>query len=643
MHTQHTPAHPGQVSVGGPWGELLAETLPEWTLKVDGDLLLSGFRHKPGIQPWIGEHIGKYTLGALPASKLLESDELAAKVRELIEELVRCQEADGYLGTYLPADRWRGLREWTALGRPAQGAEVWDVWVHKYCILALLAYYDETGWLPALDAARKAGDLLLNIFGPDGGGRDINQSDCHSGLASGSVLEAIVLLYEHTGEARYLEFARHLLARWEAADGPRIITVLRARGDVATIGQGKAYEMLSCFVGLVEYARATGDREILQMVLDARDRIAGAKRFPTGGMTNTEFFYRAGLLEEWENIETCVTFSWIQLNLRLYELTGDEVALDLVEEAAWNQLLPALSPRADTWSYHLSMTGPKRFFRSWVQGVQKEKAGQAGAPITCCHTNGQRGLALVPQYAYMAAPDGALEVNFYGLSACAAALQSTVPGLGHVSIEQETAFPRDGTVILNVTPEGDAEYELRLRRPGWSESLVVDGVRSTERRVSVRRRGPAQIKVTLDLRPRVTFCGYQARGKCAIAYGPLVMALDAAPEGLGLDQVGLLLGSGDPAARLSLTFGDDWPAIEAPAVILPEEAVFDAAAITRPLQECSVRLLPVLLAGLQGNPGLDQVIEGEDHAPYNLAKRATTLFPEYRVLLPYFWVPKVKE
>ena len=134
--SQHTALYPGQIALGGVWGERLAALLPAWSLKVDDDLLLDGFRRKPGIQPWIGEHIGKYTLGALAAARMLDSDDLSAKVKGLMECLAAAQEADGYLGTYVPANRWRGLAEWTRPGSAEHGAEVWDVWVHKYCILA---------------------------------------------------------------------------------------------------------------------------------------------------------------------------------------------------------------------------------------------------------------------------------------------------------------------------------------------------------------------------------------------------------------------------------------------------------------------------------------------------------------------------
>ena len=627
VNSVHDPLPPGSVSIHGCWGEILAGTCREWMLRVSDDLLLSGFRRKPGIQPWIGEHVGKYLLGALAAGRLLDSHELRAKTRNLAEELVGLQEEDGYLGTYARDRRWLG---------PSSGGggmpDVWDVWVHKYCMLALVRYHEYTGWEPALEAAAKAADLVLREFGA-GGSRDLNESSSHRGLAAGSVLEPIVLLYRHTEEKRYLEFARHVLSRWEAPNGPRLLPVLRERGDVCTIGDGKAYEMMSCFVGLLEYARVTGDRDVLSMVADARDRIADTQRYPTGGMSNLEFFWRPGLLPEWTSMETCVTFTWIQLNLRLFELTGDERALDLVEEASWNQLLPAVSPQHDTWSYHLSMTGPKRFFKSWVHGVDSGATSFGGAPITCCHTNGQRGLTLVPTYSYTVTAEGALAVNLYGESEARVEL----PGAGPVCVRQQTEFPRSGDLTIQTAPEADGEYKLLLRRPPWASDMLVDDepVPPEQRRVAVRCSGPVTLRVRLDMTPRVRMCGLEARGKCAVTYGPLVLAMDHAPGGWGLDEVALRLGRGEVTQRLSATTECGWPAVDAPTARISGLAVSDPDAQTG----TTVRLRPVILAGLQGNPGLERTISGSDVPSSNLPKEGQTLFPEYRVLLPFFWSP----
>ena len=57
-----------------------------------------------------------------------------------------------------------------------------------------------------------------------------------------------------------------------------------------TTGRGKAYEMMSCFVGLTEYARVTDDQALLSKVIEARDHIADYYREVNGCMSEREWF-----------------------------------------------------------------------------------------------------------------------------------------------------------------------------------------------------------------------------------------------------------------------------------------------------------------------------------------------------------------
>ena len=113
-------------------------------VKVDLEPLLAGFRQKPGTHPWIGEHIGKWLHASTLAWANTGDPELRRKLDYAAAELVKAQEPDGYLGTYVPEKRF-GLYP---------GAD-WDVWSHKYNLMGLLTYYQFTGNEPALNACRK--------------------------------------------------------------------------------------------------------------------------------------------------------------------------------------------------------------------------------------------------------------------------------------------------------------------------------------------------------------------------------------------------------------------------------------------------------------------------------------------------------
>jgi DUF1680 family protein len=219
-------------------------------MNIDEDILLGGFRSRPGSHPWIGEHAGKW----LHAASLLwlwsQDAGLRDKITRVAKGLIAAQGQDGYLGTYVPEKRF-------GLYRDAD----WDVWSHKYSLIGLLSYYGISGDPDALNACKRAGDLLASVFPRD---RSILKAGTHVGMAATSVLEPIVLLYRATGEKKYLDFALYIVSSWDEPGGPHILSAMLRDKTVLAVGNRKAYEMLSNFVGLCELYRATGKPEYLQ-------------------------------------------------------------------------------------------------------------------------------------------------------------------------------------------------------------------------------------------------------------------------------------------------------------------------------------------------------------------------------------------
>ncbi len=149
--------------------------------------LLAGYEHRPGQQTWIGEHAAKFIDAGTNVAAYSADQKLKEKVDSAVRDLIATQLPDGYLGTYSEADRWTN----------------WDVWAHKYNLIALLNYYARTGYKPALSACVKMGDLLVKTYGESAGQHSIVLNDWHVGMANSSVLEGMVGLYRNTGDPRY--------------------------------------------------------------------------------------------------------------------------------------------------------------------------------------------------------------------------------------------------------------------------------------------------------------------------------------------------------------------------------------------------------------------------------------------------------
>jgi hypothetical protein len=89
---------PSAVRVEGWLGARIMANATNRLLMVDTEPLLAGFRQKPGVHPWIGEHVGKWLHAATLAWAYTGDPRLRAKLGRVAADLIAAQEPDGYLG-----------------------------------------------------------------------------------------------------------------------------------------------------------------------------------------------------------------------------------------------------------------------------------------------------------------------------------------------------------------------------------------------------------------------------------------------------------------------------------------------------------------------------------------------------------------
>lgn len=534
-----SPLLPQEVSLrGGFLGARIEANAKNRMLKVDENDLLDAFeRREMPHQDWQGEHVGKYLHAATLTWNYSHDPELKIKIDRVVARLLKTQEADGYLGTYRKEHRWKS----------------WDVWVHKYDLLGLLTYYQFTHLAnndkptplgsDALNACRKVGDLLIATFGAEPGKRDINRSGEHVGMAADSVLEPIVLLYRATNDKRYLDFARYIVKNYDATGGPAILNSLESKKSVRAVANAKAYEMTSNFNGLLELYRVTGEKRLLALMQVAWGDIVKNRLYITGSASSFEVYQEENHLPNKMNAnicETCVTVTWEQMNLELLRLTGDPRCADELEKSVYNHLLAAQKPTGDDWAYYTPLEGRKPY----------------DSFTTCCHSSGPRGVALIPEIAYMTGADGGLVVNFYNQGGVTTRLKS-----GGVKVEQTTQYPLNGDVLLTVTPEKNGQkFPLRLRIPPFTPNytLAINGKPFPSGETTSSKAGYIvlnrawkkndSVNLALTLANRLVVGDHENAGKAALLHGPLVLALDSAANqsaaplkriGLGLDPANL--------------------------------------------------------------------------------------------------------
>jgi uncharacterized protein len=434
IQDQFTPALYEQTRVSGLLGERLKTNLEGRLLHVDEKGLLAGFQHRPGEQDWIGEHIGKYLHAGCNTWRNTHDERLKAQMDRMVHALIATQMPDGYLGTYLNSNRWTS----------------WDVWVHKYDLIGLLAYYDTFGYQPALDSARKVGDLLARTFGDSPGQRDIILSSTHMGMAATSVLEPMVDLYRHTGDPKHLAFCRYIVRAWEQPNGPKLVSSLTSSGSVYKTANAKAYEMMSDLVGALELYRLTGDRALLEAASRAWGDIHARRLYITGTASSHEHFQDDLLLrgEDSDDVgEGCATVTWLQLTSQLLRLTGDVRYAEQIERTVYNQLLGAQDPRNGDICYFTPLNGRKH----------------ATPGINCCVSSEPRGISMIPSLAGGQRGNG-LAVVLYTPGRIATPI---------ASVAAATDYPISGMVNLTIHPQRAGGFPLYLRVPEWTSEYTA--------------------------------------------------------------------------------------------------------------------------------------------------------------------------
>ncbi len=415
---------------------------------------------------WYGEHAGKWLCAAARAVQRTSDAQLTASLRRVADYLVSVQEADGYLGTYAPARRFMcrqvaGPRTWDG----APGQRTWDIWVHSYLILGLLEAGRALAHPAYVAAARKIGDLCWQALST--GGIDITSLGNHHGLSATVLLDPAVELYLETRDAKYLELAKLIVKQASEAPALELLPQALAGTDAAFIATGKAYQLSWNLVGLAKLHKATGEPAYLQAAQQVWESIRQHHLTlgggPWGGVAHRsrEVFNPPQVFSPYGYVETCSTFSWIQLNRELLALTGEAKYADEIEKSAYNDLLGAQAPEGDNWCYYSFPNGKRVYTTYW----------------RCCKSSGPWALEELPPLAYGLTTEGHLAINLYGPG------QATLlsPHAGTVRLEQVTRYPFEGDIRITVRPERAARYAILVRIPAWAEQAVIqiNGVTTT--------------------------------------------------------------------------------------------------------------------------------------------------------------------
>ncbi len=450
--------HPAMESIpnarykmGGELGRRLEAVTDQWIIPAPqaNPQMLEMFRtqnRKPLVRqfdgavrpfPWIGEYAGKYLTHAVQTYKLTHDKKLLEHLKSFVAELVSLQAKDGYLGPW-PADM-----------QFKQGT--WDAWGHYHIMLGLLLWHEQTQDAAALKCAEKIGDMLCDRFLNtkvrivDTGSQEMNMAPIHS----------LCLLYEKTGEKRYLDLAMEIEKEFPEA-GDYVRAALAGREFFQT--PRPRWESLHPIMGIAELYYITGDENYRKAFEQLWWSMAKCDRHNNGGFSSREAAhgdpYSPGA------IETCCTVAWMAMSVDMLRLTGDPRVADELELSMFNSGLGLMSYTGQWVTYDTPMDGIR---------YPSLQCGDPGGPrLNCCSVNGPRAIAMTCEWALMRNSEG-LVLNYYGPCEMGASL----PDGNYATLTQETDYPVGNKINLTVSPQKSQQFTLALRIPAWSAKTSV--------------------------------------------------------------------------------------------------------------------------------------------------------------------------
>lgn len=423
---------------------------------------------------WRGEFWGKLMRGGSLVYACTGDEALYNLLQSSVEDFLTTQDGDGRFSTYSVAEEFHG----------------WDMWGRKYALLGLEYFLDvcaDAELKPRVSRAMMShADYILAHVGDGAGKISINETTEHwGGLNSSSILEPMVRLYNLTGEDRYLRFADYIVGQGGCKDMNIFQMAYEGRLYPYEYTYTKAYEMMSCFEGLLEYYRVTGI-EKWRVAVENFARLIAASDITIIGCTHELFDHSAvrQLDAEEDGVmqETCVSVTWMKLCYQLLRLTGDPFYAEHMEKALYNCVLGAINTEkvtralnlilhldVDTAAYTNGCGMPFDSYSPMLPGIRGRSVGgmqplTGGGYYGCCAAIGAAGLGVFGISAVMKHTDG-IAVNQY--------LNGTFRVDGDVTLKVTTRYPSEGEISLRLELAEEKRFVLRLRIPGWSRNTTV--------------------------------------------------------------------------------------------------------------------------------------------------------------------------
>ena len=458
---------------------------------------------------WRGEYWGKMMRGACFVYEYSQNPKLYQVLTDTIKDILTAEDELGRISSYAVNHE----------------LEAWDMWGRKYVLLGMQYYLeickDEELAQKVIESMCRQVDYIMSKIGlPEDGKTLITRATRHwRGLNSSSILEPIVRLYKLTKEQKYFDFATYIVN----CGGTDVVNIF----DLAYEDKfypyqypvTKAYEMTSCFEGLLEYYYVTGEEKYKTSIVNFANKVLESDFTIIGcsGCTHELFDHstvrQANTTNGRIQQETCVTVTLMKFFYRLAVLTGDSKYVDAFETSLYNAYLGAINTESviDPGMYvvHPDWKAEALAFDSYSPLTADVRGkGIGGLKIMsdmhyygCCVCIGPAGLGLAAKMAVIT-DEKSVSLNLF----VDGVMKVSTPSGNPLTLKVDTTYPVSGRVKVEVELEQAEKFNLKIRIPAWSKrtGLAVNGelVEVTEGYVSLYKEWASgdKLELLLDMR-----------------------------------------------------------------------------------------------------------------------------------------------
>ena len=466
-----------------------------------------------------------------------------ALMDKFIEQVALAQRADGYIHTpVVISERNAGIDSHagdnTVIGI-AIGADQKKAFASRlnfetynlgHLMTAGIIHKRATGKTTLFDCGKKAADFLYNFLTNDAAELSRN-AICPSHYMGAAEM------YRETGEAKYLELAKGLIAIRDSVTNGEDHNQDRHKFRDQYEAMGHAVRANYLYAGVADLYAETGEAQLMKNLSAIWDDIVNHKIYIMGGcgalydgvspdgttydqpsiqQIHQAYGRQFQLPQEAAHNEICAQIGMLLFSWRMYQTTADGRYLDNIENELYNGILSGISLDGRDFFYTEALRRTKEF--PYVMRWPKHR--QRYITCFCCPPNTLRTLCEAQEYAYSISKD-TLYVNLYG--------QNSLVTKNFV-LEQTTDYPWDGNISIEIKKIKRLST-IVLHIPSWADSytLRVNGEQVSSPVITRKWKKGDRIELDMPMKPRLIEANplvEEAKNQIAVMRGPIVYCLE---------------------------------------------------------------------------------------------------------------------